>query len=163
MEDIMSNKTGLLISEFLAIHKQMNTVYKNIRKIDGQYNLRLETIATILDQQSKNRFDVYSKILNSASEQDVDITDEGYEEALEILRAYKTKMIDTSMTQKKNIVNLALEFTNLNIVIFNNILDLIVQYEVEKDITHGPMKENIEMLLKLEERDVKTLLSFKKK
>ena len=159
----MQNRTEALIQEFLSVHTQMNNVFKNIKKIDFQYNAKLQTVATILENQTKNKNEVYKHILTHASNADFEITEEGYDHAVAQLRKYKQQMVDSSLSDRKNVIQLAMNFTNLNIIVFEGMLDLLKKYEKEKGIVHPSLKENLELLLRLETRDLNTLESFQRK
>lgn len=157
----MNKKINELIQNLTKIHKKIIKKYNNIEVIQGQYRPKLKTIAKILKEQTQHKLEIYERMLMDASELEIEITDEGHQEVLNLTKKCEESISKCMENSDDDIVRTADEFSSIKIELFNNVLDILNRYESDKDIKHEALKEKIILILALEEKDHATLHSFK--
>lgn len=159
----MNEKIEHLINNLTKIHHKIIIKYKNIEAIEGQYNHNIKTIAKILRLQTENKNQVYQTMLLDASSMEVDITEEGHKEVLNLEKKCEEDIVKFMASGNGNIVETAVHLSEIKMKLFSNVLDILHRYEKEKNIQHEALKEKVVLIKKIEEKDYATLQSFIKK
>lgn len=156
----MNEKLENLIAVLGKIHEKMNNKYKNIEKIDGQYNKKIKIVARILALQTQNKTKAYNTMLMDASKSENDITSEGHQIVIELLnRCEKVASKPTTVTNE-NLLKTALDFSEAKIELFTSVVEILERFEQEKGIEHTVLKSKVETILELENKDILTIKSF---
>lgn len=156
----MNEKLDSLISVLGKIHEKMNKKYKNIEKIDGQYNFKIETIARVLALQTQNKMNVYNSMLMDASKMETEITQEGHRIVIELLNKCEKVTSKSTTVTNENLLKAALDFSNAKIQLFSGVMEVLDRFEQEKGIKHMVLKDKVETILELENKDILTIKSF---
>lgn len=156
----MNDKLNNLIHIVEKIHHKISKKYRNIELIEGQYKPKVKTIAKILRLQIENKFVVYNTLLMEDSIVEIDISDSGYQEMLNMTKKCEKELTKNMVLLEKDIITTAIEFTRIKIDLFSSVLDLLNRCELEKNIIHGALKEKMLIIIALEKKDLETLRSF---
>ncbi len=158
----MTKKINSIIEMLLNMHNRVIKKYRNLEMIEGQYKPKVQLIAKILQEQTQRKIDVCQDILANKMSFQLDITDEGYDEVLDITRACEKATTISMNSNEDDVLSAAAEFSRNKIELFTSMIEMFVRYEKDKNIKHEDLKDKLLMILTLEKKDHSTLLSFKK-
>lgn len=159
----MNEKIESLIQAFATVHGKISKMYKNLELIEGQYNPKIKTIAKILWLQTENKIRIYNTILMDAAQIELEITDEGYQAALQMTKDCEEALKKNMSLGDLDIISIAIEFSKIKIHLFRKVLALLNQFETEKNIVHKELKEKVTLIIQLEEKDSEILETYRVK
>lgn len=157
----MNGKIESLIQAFANVHSKISKMYKNLESIEGQYNPKIKTIAKILWMQTENKIKVYNTMLMDAANLEMEITEEGYQAALQMTKDCEEALKKNMSLGDLDIIGIAIEFSKIKVDLFRNVLALLNRFESEKNIVHKELKEKVTLIIHLEERDSEILETYR--
>lgn len=158
----MAERLDSIIELILKMHHRIIKKYKNLEIIEGQYHPRVQLIAKVLQEQTQRKINICQEILAKNMNYQPDFTEQGYQDVLALTKSCEQATIDSLLSKEDNILNAAESFTVNKIDLYKKLLVMLDDYKNEKGIDHNELKEKLEMILVLEEKDYTTLMSFKK-